>query len=559
MAYLVTARKYRPQVFEELIGQEHIASTLQNAILKKRVGHAYLFSGPRGIGKTSAARIFAKALNCENGPTPTPCNSCNFCQEITQGNSLDLVEIDGASNRRIDEIRKLRENVRFVPSSSRFKIYIIDEVHMLTPEAFNALLKTLEEPPEHIIFIFATTEVNKVPQTIRSRCQQFVFKRIPIPLIVDMLKKILKDISMEAEEKALFWIAKSASGSMRDAESILDQMISFCETKITEKDVFYVLGMPHYEVYHQLAGYIADSNFDECLTLLDRLINDGVEVQNLISGLIEYFRDLYILSSGDRLEELINLPREDVEAMKSLLKIFKKRDINNILILLSKSYMDIRNSELSRELFEITLLKCLHYREIINPSSLLRRLEELKREIVKEKHPEQGDSSEVVKESFSSPKKLDEESPSIFNNLEEVEKKSSSQQNQVSINQIGQAEDNDKEDSGKLRETIISYFSRKRRAVAEFLSRAKSYSLDNNIFTILYEKKERYSFDHVSDEKTRRYIEKEIKELTARDVKVRIVIKNDNHLEENEAIPPGVEKVLEIFKGEIVQKDNGGN
>jgi DNA polymerase-3 subunit gamma/tau len=248
MAYIVSARKYRPQRFEELVGQEHIASTIKNAIVKNRVGHAYLFSGPRGIGKTSAARIFAKALNCEKGPTPSPCNNCIFCREITEGTALDLVEIDGASNRRVDEIRQLRENVRFVPSSAKYKIYIIDEVHMLTPEAFNALLKTLEEPPEHIVFIFATTEVNKVPQTIRSRCQQFVFKRIAISDIVGVLKGILEDVSMQAEDKALFWIAKNASGSMRDAESILDQMISYSEGIIKEEDVFYVLGIPNYEI-----------------------------------------------------------------------------------------------------------------------------------------------------------------------------------------------------------------------------------------------------------------------------------------------------------------------
>jgi len=557
MAYLVSARKYRPQIFEELIGQEHIASTLKNAILKNRVGHAYLFSGPRGIGKTSAARIFAKALNCENGPTPTPCNSCNFCQEITDGTSLDLIEIDGASNRRIDEIRRLRENVRFVPSSSRFKIYIIDEVHMLTTEAFNALLKTLEEPPEHIIFVFATTEVNKVPQTIRSRCQQFVFKRIPIPQIVDMLKKILSDVSMEAQDKALFWIAKAASGSMRDAESILDQMISFCERKITENDVFYVLGMPHYEIYHQLAGYIAESDFNECFALVDRLINDGVEVQNLISGLIDYFRNLYILSSRGRLEELINLPHEEVDIMKEHLKIFKKRDINNILILLSKGYTDIKNSELSRELFEITLMKCLHYREIINPASLLRKLEELKMEVLTEQQVGGSGEKEIIKENIPIPKEANQGSSHILNSSEGIEKDLTElkEKKELSV----QADDTDNSDFNEIVGLIISHFSKKRRAVAEFLRRAKSYFLDGDEFIIIYEKKEKYSFDHVSEEKTRRYIEKEINELLARDIRVRIKIENDNNEEEDEDIPPQVAKLLEIFKGEIVHKNNGGN
>ncbi|MFW6180768.1 MAG: DNA polymerase III subunit gamma/tau, partial [Spirochaetota bacterium] len=266
MSYVVSARRFRPQTFDQLVGQDHVAHTLRNAITRNRVAHAYLFSGPRGVGKTSAARILAKALNCEHGPTPDPCGSCTFCREIAEGRSLDLVEIDGASNRRIDEVRQLRENVRFVPSSARYKVYIIDEIHMLTSEAFNALLKTLEEPPPHVVFVFATTEVHKVPTTIRSRCQQFVFKRIPIPLILQGLKRILEEVQVPCEERALFWIARSAAGSMRDAQSILDQMISYAEDAIREQDVFFVMGAPAYEVYHRLAEAVAEGDVQACFT-----------------------------------------------------------------------------------------------------------------------------------------------------------------------------------------------------------------------------------------------------------------------------------------------------
>ena len=217
MSYIVFARKWRPQNFDEIIGQEHIATTLKNAIELNRVAHAYLFSGPRGTGKTSTARILAKALNCASGPTPTPCNNCTPCKEITSGISLDCIEIDGASNRGIDEVRALRENVKFAPSGGKFKIYIIDEVHMLTSEAFNALLKTLEEPPAHIKFIFATTRPYKLLPTILSRCQRFDFKRIPLELITSKLKKITAEEKINATEEALFYIAKAAGGSMRDA------------------------------------------------------------------------------------------------------------------------------------------------------------------------------------------------------------------------------------------------------------------------------------------------------------------------------------------------------
>ena len=381
MSYIVSARKYRPQTFDELIGQEHIASTLRNAIARDRIGHAYLFSGPRGVGKTSAARIFAKALNCEKGPTGTPCGVCTFCQEITEGRSLDMVEIDGASNRRIDEVRQIRENVRFVPASSRFKIYIIDEVHMLTTEAFNALLKTLEEPPEHVIFIFATTQLQKVPQTIRSRCQQFVFKRIPIPLIVQMLMRIIGDLQVEADERALFWIARSASGSMRDAESILDQMISYSEGPINTDDVFYVLGLPGYDIYHRFAGFIAEGDFNGSFSLLDELMRGGIEIPVLVSGFLEYYRNLYVLSVDDGAHELIDLPGEDVEEMRKFLDSYRSEDVHNILILLSQLYMDTRSSEVARQLLEVALIKLVRYRDIVHPASLLQRLEELKGEI----------------------------------------------------------------------------------------------------------------------------------------------------------------------------------
>jgi len=221
--YRVLARKWRPQVFEDVLGQEHVVRTLQNAIGQQRIAHAFLFSGPRGVGKTSIARILAKALNCETGPTPTPCNQCGHCVEITNGNALDVREIDGASNRGIDEIRELRENVKFAPASCRYKIYIIDEVHMLTREAFNALLKTLEEPPGHVIFIFATTETQKVPATILSRCQCFDFRRIPLKQIAENLKKIAVSDGVHISDNGISWIAEAGDGSLRDSQSIFDR------------------------------------------------------------------------------------------------------------------------------------------------------------------------------------------------------------------------------------------------------------------------------------------------------------------------------------------------
>jgi DNA polymerase-3 subunit gamma/tau len=530
MAYVVSARKYRPQTFEELIGQEHVANTLCNAIQKQRIGHAYLFSGPRGIGKTSAARIFAKALNCEKGPTPTPCGECTFCREITEGRSLDLVEIDGASNRRIDEIRQLRENVRFVPSSSRYKVYIIDEVHMLTPEAFNALLKTLEEPPEHIIFIFATTEVQKVPQTIRSRCQQFLFKRIPISRIVDVLKRIMQDLKVKADRGALFWIAKSAAGSMRDAESILDQMISYSGGMIKTEDVFYVLGMPGYGIYHDFGGLIAQGDFKSSFRLVDKLIRNGIEIPFLISGMIQYFKNLYVLSVDQNAEELVDLPKEDVDEMRKLLSLFSSEDVSNLLNLLSRVYLDTRNSELSRELFEITLIQMTNYKKIIDPAHLVQKLEQIRQEF-EEKNPTRAGKQHS--------------GPATSRTEGDVAEKAV---------QIATS------DQEGVADKIIRHFSRKRMALAEFLKRAKDFTLENNLLTIAYDRGEKLSFEHIQEASAKRYIEKELSEFLQKDIHLNVVITGGKKdLSTEEKISEDVSTVMKIFKGEIVSNsENAG-
>jgi DNA polymerase-3 subunit gamma/tau len=564
MSYIVSARKYRPQTFEELVGQEHVANTLRNAIARGRVGHAYLFSGPRGVGKTSAARIFAKALNCEQGPTETPCGVCTFCREITEGRSLDLVEIDGASNRRIDEVRQIRENVRFVPSSSRYKIYIIDEVHMLTTEAFNALLKTLEEPPRHVIFLFATTELQKVPQTIRSRCQQFVFKRISIPRIVQMLGRIIDDVNAQADEKALFWIARSASGSMRDAESILDQMISYSDGPINTEDVFYVLGLPAYNVYHRFAGFIAEGDFNGCYHLLDELIRGGMEVPVLIAGLLEHFRNLYVLSVAEGAEKLIDLPAEDVEQMRSLLDAFKLNDIQNILVLLSKLYMDSRNSEIGRQLLEVALIKLVRFREIIHPTSLLQRLEELRSEIGAETGADTDKG--VVPQAQSGGNRDYHSTPVQTKGMKDTNRDPGTAVpgERGPVDQGNPSASSGEDGSSGLSEQIIRHFSRKRRALAEFLKNAKSYTLEDNLLTITYDADEKYSYDHIHEPAIVRFIEQEIRGLLQKDIRLNVAIQGEDMTDgQEQTYSEDVSKVMKIFKGEIVPNSSkptrGGN
>jgi len=297
--YTVIARRYRPQRFEHLIGQEHVARALMNAITTDRVGHAYLFTGARGVGKTSTARILAKALNCQTrGPTPSPCNECDICRSISSGDDVDVLEIDGASNRGIDEIRQLRQNVNVRPSRARFKVYIIDEVHMLTREAFNALLKTLEEPPEHVKFIFCTTEPSKVPVTILSRCQRFDFAGVRRESIAECLRRVVDAEGVDAEPAALDLLARRAAGSIRDGQSLLEQLLAFAPGRITEADVHGMLGSAGEERLAGLVGHLVDRKAAEALADLEAAVHEGVDVAQLLEQLFGYFRDCMAAAVG---------------------------------------------------------------------------------------------------------------------------------------------------------------------------------------------------------------------------------------------------------------------
>ena len=316
VSYQVFARKYRPQNFDSVIGQEHITQTLKNAIEQNRLAHAYLFVGPRGTGKTSTARILAKALNCVKGPTVNPCGVCDVCREIAQGNSLDVLEIDGASNNGVEQVRELRENVRFAPTRGKYKIYIIDEVHMLTSAAFNALLKTLEEPPEHVKFVFATTEPQKVLPTILSRCQRFDLRRIPAPLISKHLQHIAGEEKFTLDDAAAQAIAKGAEGGLRDAESMLDQLVAFCGDKITEQDVLSIFGFTAQQTVSNLCGLILEGDSPQALGMVHDQAESGKDLARLMSDLISHLRDLLIAKADpDGVKE--ELGEEALTALRS--------------------------------------------------------------------------------------------------------------------------------------------------------------------------------------------------------------------------------------------------
>lgn len=386
MSYLVFARKWRPQKFSEVVGQEHVTVTLENAIKNDRLASAYLFSGPRGVGKTTTARILAKAINCETGPTPTPCNTCTICQEITQGNSIDVLEIDGASNRGIDEVRNLRESTRYTPAKSRNKIYIVDEVHMLTNEAFNALLKTLEEPPPHVVFIFATTEINKVPATILSRCQRFDFKRISNKKIVDQLKTICTHDKIKIEDSALHIIAKKADGSMRDSESLLDQVVSFCGTKVAEKDVAELLGLVQQELFIEIGEAILQKDLKTIIEISQRVYEHGFDTNSLMHGLNEYFNNVLKLKITGATDHLLGLEGYHAQYQEHA-KSYSEIDLLRSMRIVSEAAAEMKRSMNPQLQLENTLMRLAKMSPAIQIEQLLSGIESLKKKTVSDEAP----------------------------------------------------------------------------------------------------------------------------------------------------------------------------
>ena len=355
--YTVVARRYRPQSFTDLVGQGHISQALSNAIRQNRVGHAYLFTGARGVGKTSSARIFAKCLNCDQGPTITPCNECDICQTVSLGEDVDVLEFDGASNRGIEEIRQLRANANVRPSRSRYKIYIIDEVHMLTREAFNALLKTLEEPPEHVKFIFCTTEPQKIPVTILSRCQRFDFSPVQTAEITQRLEEICRHEQIEADPAALALLARRANGSMRDSQSLLEQLFSFCDDKLTIDDVNQLLGTADMGRVSDLASSMAAGRSGECLGIISEAIQSGVEVGQLAQQTLAYFRDMMAIQVGANPDILLSCSESDVERLQQQGNELGLETILSIVQILDQTVVRMQSSLHTRALLEVAVVR----------------------------------------------------------------------------------------------------------------------------------------------------------------------------------------------------------
>lgn len=396
MSYLVLARKYRPQSFEDLVGQEHVSRTLVNAINSGRVHHAFLFTGARGVGKTSAARIFAKALNCEQGLSPQPCQKCPSCVEITAGHGQDVFEIDGASNTGVDDIRELRENIRYLPSHSRFKLFIIDEVHMLSINAFNALLKTLEEPPDHAKFIFATTEPHKIPITILSRCQRFDFRKISLPAVTTRLREIAVSEQIEISDRSLALVARRGEGSMRDSLSTLDQVLAFCGNQVADEEVQGLLGMVDRRLLLDTVEGVVERDSRRVLDSVRRVDDMGHSFRQFCQELVESFRALVLIKVVEEPGALLETTVDELAQLQQLADRGSVEDLQRVLTLLVKTEAELAGSTFPRLALEMTLVRLTHLPPGKDVGALLRKVEDLERRL-------SGRGPAVVKAGGSSP------------------------------------------------------------------------------------------------------------------------------------------------------------
>ena len=384
MSYQVLARKWRPQTFEEVVGQKHVSQTLKNAIKQGKIAHAFLFTGERGVGKTSLARILAKALNCHSTPQPTdvPCNTCPSCVEITSGCSMDVLEIDGASNTGVDDVRILRENVRYKPARDRYKIYIIDEVHMLSKPAFNALLKTLEEPPPHTVFMFATTEPEKIPDTIISRCLRFDLKRIATQEIITQLERLLKAEQIHISKRGLFLIARAAEGSMRDAQSLLDRILAYCRDEIKDGDIEELLGRVDRSYLYKITEAIAAKNPVACLTLLNTIYESGFDLRQFYYAYLEHLRDLMVVKVTTGPVAWMDMPENELAEVVRLAQTLSIEYLQRIFRLWFAAESDINQSPLPKVALEMCLLEMIYAQQSMPIEEALKKLEVLQQNII---------------------------------------------------------------------------------------------------------------------------------------------------------------------------------
>ena len=521
-------RAYRPQTFKDVVGQEHIIRTLKNQIQNGNVGHAYLFCGTRGTGKTSTAKIFARAVNCIDSINEEPCNECEVCKDILNDNIMDVIEIDAASNNSVDDVREIRENVKYTPAKCKYKVYIIDEVHMLSQGAFNALLKTLEEPPSYVIFILATTEPHKIPATILSRCQRFDFKRVTVQDMSSRMKEICEDVNIEVDERALNLIARNSQGALRDALSILDQCMSFSDDKIEYKDVVDLLGTVNIEQLFEMAEYVIKEDTKKCLEILNEFVIWGKDIKNLIDDLIDHFRNLMICKVSTELDEIISLPEETIEQLKAQSSLIETNDIIRILNILSETQDNIKSSSNPRVLAEVSIMKLSQPMFDESKEALIKRLANLEAIIKSGNIKVTTDNSASTVES--------QDTTVVENKQPEVEEVYYEEVKSEDVKLVEKSWEN----------ILMNIKKDKNMPVYAILREAKDFNVYANDLYIIFDDNFAFAKNKLNDPKTLGYIENVVRDTLNRSFSIKIILKS-----ESKNINLEIEKV-EKDKGEQI-------
>ena len=569
MSYQILAQKYRPQVFDDVIGQEAAKRTLVNSISAGRIANAYIFCGPRGIGKTSVARILAKTINCEKPKGSEPCNKCDSCKEISAGSNIDVLEIDGASNRGIDEIRTLRENVKFSPSKGSCKIYIIDEVHMLTSEAFNALLKTLEEPPSHVKFIFATTEPHKVLATIMSRCQRFDFKKISPRLIYDRVTEIAGKEKIKLEENAALLIARSSDGSLRDGLVILDQMVSFSGGTIKADEVTELLGMVHRDKVMELAESIIIKDPQKVTRTVDEFISGGKDPAFINSSLIQYFRDLMVLKTSGGPTSDMAFSDEEVEKLNAQAGKLSLDEVLYILQNLANCTISMKGTMFARAPLEITLIRLTKRADVLALPEIIRKLEEVdfgcgevSREVPSRKEEKIATSENITAEETPTPAAAKksfkgEEKKREFLSDPETDTNGTSSENG---NMDGYAEGPDQK-----WKAVLNYVRNKKMSAFTFLNAGSPLNVTENRIIIAFRKEHSFNKEALEAEQNKKVIQEAVDKVMGRSMRIEFRLTEEELPEEEklkktgkkqkskEKMKPVIEKAMDIFGGHVVR------
>lgn len=567
MSYLVFARKWRPLTFDDVVGQDHIINTLKRAIAKNRVAHAYIFTGTRGIGKTTTARILARALNCDNGPTPDPCGTCDSCKNVTSGSSFDVIEIDGASNSSVDDIRELRENVGYTSMGGKHRIFIIDEVHMLSKSAFNALLKTLEEPPKNVIFIFATTEPQKVPETIHSRCQRYDFRRISTEQILAQLEKICTKEEIAFEKNGLQLIARRADGSMRDALSLLDQVFSFCQDTIGDNEVRSVLGLVETETYNSILQAIAEKSPLPALDAVEDIQSRGFDLLEFIVGFQEYLRTLlFSRLPGIAENQRLDLSVDTIKQQADLASRFSEGDILRMIEIIRRAESELRWSSFPRFLIETALLKLVYLDSSVSVEQILTTL----------KKGGIPGSTDSAKETDYSESKKKSNKPPLKESPGRQTAKTESAVTSIPSDIDSGSFDVSQESSGQIDlaakwPEFIESLIDERPNIGTFLSLAHIVESTEDSIDLRFGNQFQFQFSEVTKKNNRDIIQKKLDNYTGRHIDLHIVIekkgkekkeekkqpvKAKSHihpsLEEDMANEPIIQEVINIFDGQVL-------